>query len=66
MEFFVLLNVLMYVITFQQTISQATAAKYPRTVLHSSGSTTVIPVGQVGRMLQGQTHTSVQSIKVVD
>ncbi|XP_030326737.1 centrosomal protein POC5 isoform X2 [Strigops habroptila] len=50
----------------QQTISQATAAKYPRTVLHSSGSTTVIPVGQVGRMLQGQTHTSVQSIKVVD
>ncbi|XP_065518219.1 centrosomal protein POC5 isoform X3 [Lathamus discolor] len=50
----------------QQTISQATAAKYPRTVLHSSGSTTVIPVGQVGQMLQGQTHTSVQSIKVVD
>ncbi|XP_009478259.1 centrosomal protein POC5 [Pelecanus crispus] len=50
----------------QQTISQATAAKYPRTVLHSSGSTTVRPAGQVGRMLQGQTHTSVQSIKVVD
>ncbi|KAM6109207.1 centrosomal protein POC5 isoform 4-T4 [Phoenicopterus ruber ruber] len=50
----------------QQTISQATAAKYPRTVLHSSGSTTARPAGQVGRMLQGQTHTSVQSIKVVD
>ncbi|KFZ53778.1 Centrosomal protein POC5, partial [Antrostomus carolinensis] len=50
----------------QQTISQATAAKYPRTVLHSSGSTTVRPAGQAGRMLQGQTHTSVQSIKVVD
>uniref|UniRef100_A0A8C5TX48 Centrosomal protein POC5 n=1 Tax=Malurus cyaneus samueli TaxID=2593467 RepID=A0A8C5TX48_9PASS len=50
----------------QQTISQATAAKYPRTVLHSSGSTTVRPAGQVGRVLQGQTHTSVQSIKVVD
>ncbi|XP_072715951.1 centrosomal protein POC5 isoform X7 [Ciconia boyciana] len=50
----------------QQTISQATAAKYPRTVLHYSGSTTVRPAGQVGRMLQGQTHTSVQSIKVVD
>ncbi|XP_076218082.1 centrosomal protein POC5 [Aptenodytes patagonicus] len=50
----------------QQTISQAIAAKYPRTVLHSSGSTTVRPAGQVGRMLQGQTHTSVQSIKVVD
>ncbi|XP_069736390.1 centrosomal protein POC5 [Phaenicophaeus curvirostris] len=50
----------------QQTISQATAAKYPRTVHHSSGSTAVRPAGQVGRMLQGQTHTSVQSIKVVD
>ncbi|XP_014820586.1 PREDICTED: centrosomal protein POC5 isoform X2 [Calidris pugnax] len=50
----------------QQTISQAVAAKYPRSVLHSSGSTTVRPAGQVGRMLQGQTHTSVQSIKVVD
>uniref|UniRef100_A0A8B9Z2Z7 Centrosomal protein POC5 n=1 Tax=Buteo japonicus TaxID=224669 RepID=A0A8B9Z2Z7_9AVES len=50
----------------QQTISQATAAKYPRTVLHSSGSTTVRPAGQAGRMLQGQTHASVQSIKVVD
>ncbi|XP_009463750.1 PREDICTED: centrosomal protein POC5 [Nipponia nippon] len=50
----------------QQTISQATAAKYPRTVLHSSGSTTARPAGQVGRMLQGQTHASVQSIKVVD
>ncbi|XP_063176098.1 centrosomal protein POC5 isoform X4 [Chroicocephalus ridibundus] len=50
----------------QQTISQAIAAKYPRTVLHSSGSTTVRPAGQVGRMLQGQTYTSVQSIKVVD
>ncbi|KAM6033718.1 centrosomal protein POC5 isoform 2-T2 [Chlamydotis macqueenii] len=50
----------------QQTISQATAAKYPRTVLHSSGSTTVRPAGQVGRMLQGQTHITVQSIKVVD
>ncbi|NXJ01700.1 POC5 protein, partial [Psophia crepitans] len=50
----------------QQTISQATAAKYPRTLLHSSGSTTVRPAGQVGRMLQGQTHNSVQSIKVVD
>ncbi|XP_068781628.1 centrosomal protein POC5-like isoform X3 [Struthio camelus] len=50
----------------QQTISQATAAKYPRTVLHASGSTTVRPAGQVGRMLQSQPHTSVQSIKVVD
>lgn len=50
----------------QQTISQATAAKYPRTVFLASGSTTVRPAGQVGRMLQSQTHTSVQSIKVVD
>ncbi|KAM9367667.1 centrosomal protein POC5 [Phaethornis superciliosus] len=50
----------------QQTISQATAAKYPRTVIHSSGSTSVRSSGQAGRMLQGQTHTSVQSIKVVD
>ncbi|XP_040435762.1 centrosomal protein POC5 isoform X1 [Falco naumanni] len=50
----------------QQTVSQATAAKYPRTVLHSSGSTTVRPAGQAGRTLQGQTDTSVQSIKVVD
>ncbi|XP_075302954.1 centrosomal protein POC5 [Opisthocomus hoazin] len=48
----------------QQTISQATAAKYPRTVLHSSSAGR--PAGQVGRMLQGQTHTSVQSIQVVD
>lgn len=63
---FLPLSVLMYLITFQQTISQATAAKYPRTVLHSSGSTTVRPAGQAGRMLQGQTHASVQSIKVVD
>lgn len=60
------IQVLMYVITFQQTISQATAAKYPRTMLHSSDSTTVRPAGQVGRMLQGQTRTNVQSIKVVD
>ncbi|XP_059347997.1 centrosomal protein POC5 isoform X1 [Ammospiza nelsoni] len=50
----------------QQTISQATAAKYPRTVLHSSGSTFARPAGQAGRVLQSQTHTSVQSIKVVD
>lgn len=57
---------LLYLITFQQTISQATAAKYPRTVLYSSGATTVRPAGQVGRMLQSQPHTSVQSIKVVD
>ncbi|XP_054033755.1 centrosomal protein POC5 [Dryobates pubescens] len=50
----------------QQTISQATAAKYPRTLLHSSGSATVRPAGQAGQMLQGQIHSSVQSIKVVD
>ncbi|NXX98128.1 POC5 protein, partial [Centropus bengalensis] len=50
----------------QQTISQATAAKYPRTVHHASGSTIVRPAGQVGRMLQGQTPTTIQSIKVVD
>ncbi|XP_014743518.1 PREDICTED: centrosomal protein POC5 isoform X2 [Sturnus vulgaris] len=50
----------------QQTISQATAAKYPRTVLHSSVSTTAKPAGQAGRVLQGQSYTSVQSIKVVD
>ncbi|XP_058683461.1 centrosomal protein POC5 isoform X2 [Poecile atricapillus] len=50
----------------QQTISQAIAAKYPRTVLHSSGSTSSRPAGQAGRVLQGQTHTIVQSIKVVD
>uniref|UniRef100_A0A8D2NGM2 Centrosomal protein POC5 n=1 Tax=Zonotrichia albicollis TaxID=44394 RepID=A0A8D2NGM2_ZONAL len=50
----------------QQTISQAMAAKYPRTVLHSSGSTFARPAGQAGRVLQSQTHTSVQSIKVVD
>uniref|UniRef100_A0A8C3QJZ7 Centrosomal protein POC5 n=1 Tax=Cyanoderma ruficeps TaxID=181631 RepID=A0A8C3QJZ7_9PASS len=48
----------------QQTISQAVAAKYPRTVLHSSASTSARPAGQAGRVLQGQTN--VQSIKVVD
>ncbi|XP_032297222.1 centrosomal protein POC5 isoform X3 [Coturnix japonica] len=50
----------------QQTISQATAAKYPRTVFLASSSATSRPAGQVGRMLQSQTHTSIQSIKVVD
>ncbi|KGL77078.1 Centrosomal protein POC5, partial [Tinamus guttatus] len=50
----------------QQTISQATAAKYPRTVLHAAGSSAARPAGQAGRMLQSQPHASVQSIKVVD
>ncbi|KAM6230661.1 centrosomal protein POC5 isoform 2-T2 [Porphyrio hochstetteri] len=50
----------------QQTISQATAARYPRTVLHSSHSASLRPAGKAGRMLQGQTANNVQSIKVVD
>lgn len=62
----VLISLFMYLFTLQQTISQATAAKYPRTLLHSSGSATMRPAGQTGRILQGQTPTSVQSIKVVD
>uniref|UniRef100_A0A8C8RU35 Centrosomal protein POC5 n=1 Tax=Pelusios castaneus TaxID=367368 RepID=A0A8C8RU35_9SAUR len=50
----------------QQTISQATAAKYPRTVHHASGATSVRPTGHSGRVPQSQPHANVQSIKVVD
>ncbi|XP_019373255.1 PREDICTED: centrosomal protein POC5 isoform X3 [Gavialis gangeticus] len=50
----------------QQTISQATAAKYPRTLHHASSATTVRPTGQGGRMPHSQSHPHVQSIKVVD
>ncbi|XP_067425196.1 centrosomal protein POC5 isoform X2 [Emydura macquarii macquarii] len=50
----------------QQTISQATAAKYPRTVHHVSGATSMRPTGHSGRMPQSQAHTNIQSIKVVD
>ncbi|XP_074851541.1 centrosomal protein POC5 isoform X2 [Carettochelys insculpta] len=50
----------------QQTISQATAAKYPRTVHQTSSATTMRPTGLGGRMPHSQSHTNVQSIKVVD
>ncbi|XP_074984623.1 centrosomal protein POC5 isoform X3 [Caretta caretta] len=50
----------------QQTISQATAAKYSRTVHHASNATSVRPTGHGGRTPHSQAHTNVQSIKVVD
>nr|XP_006124320.1 centrosomal protein POC5 isoform X2 [Pelodiscus sinensis]XP_006124321.1 centrosomal protein POC5 isoform X2 [Pelodiscus sinensis] len=50
----------------QQTISQATAAKYPRTVHHVSSATSVRPTGHNGRIPHSQSHINVQSIKVVD
>uniref|UniRef100_A0A8C4VLZ7 Centrosomal protein POC5 n=1 Tax=Gopherus evgoodei TaxID=1825980 RepID=A0A8C4VLZ7_9SAUR len=50
----------------QQTISQATAAKYPRTVHHASSATSVRPTGHSGRTPHSQSHTNIQSIKVVD
>ncbi|XP_050800553.1 centrosomal protein POC5 isoform X1 [Gopherus flavomarginatus] len=50
----------------QQTISQATAAKYPRTVHHASSATSVRPTGHSGRTPHCQSHTNIQSIKVVD
>nr|XP_023960322.1 centrosomal protein POC5 isoform X4 [Chrysemys picta bellii] len=50
----------------QQTISQATAAKYPRTVHHASSATSLRPPGHGGRTPHSQSHTNVQSIKVVD
>ncbi|XP_034629673.1 centrosomal protein POC5 isoform X2 [Trachemys scripta elegans] len=50
----------------QQTISQATAAKYPRTVHHASTATSLRPPGHGGRTPHSQSHTNVQSIKVVD
>nr|XP_048707490.1 centrosomal protein POC5 isoform X3 [Caretta caretta] len=49
-----------------QTISQATAAKYSRTVHHASNATSVRPTGHGGRTPHSQAHTNVQSIKVVD
>ncbi|XP_006038260.1 centrosomal protein POC5 [Alligator sinensis] len=50
----------------QQTISQATAAKYPRTLHLASSANTVRPTGQGGRMPHSQSHPHVHSIKVVD
>uniref|UniRef100_A0A8C7A1N2 Centrosomal protein POC5 n=1 Tax=Nothoprocta perdicaria TaxID=30464 RepID=A0A8C7A1N2_NOTPE len=47
----------------QQTISQAIAAKYPRTVLHGAGSSAA---RAAGRLLQSQPQPGVQPIKVVD
>ncbi|XP_043403110.1 centrosomal protein POC5 isoform X5 [Chelonia mydas] len=49
-----------------QTISQATAAKYSRTVHHASNATSVRPTGHGGRTPHSQAHTNIQSIKVVD
>ncbi|MEE6458555.1 hypothetical protein FKM82_000343 [Ascaphus truei] len=48
----------------QQTISQATAAKYPRSALQSASSISGRSTGQSGRA--HHVHTSVHSIKVVD
>uniref|UniRef100_A0A452GMY3 Centrosomal protein POC5 n=2 Tax=Gopherus agassizii TaxID=38772 RepID=A0A452GMY3_9SAUR len=50
----------------QQTISQATAAKYPRTVHHASSATSLRPTRHSGRTPHSQSHTNIQSIKVVD
>ncbi|XP_056396282.1 centrosomal protein POC5 isoform X2 [Hyla sarda] len=48
----------------QQTISQAIAAKYPRTALQSSSSISGRVTGQSART--SQVHSGVHSIKVVD
>uniref|UniRef100_A0A8D0HIW0 Centrosomal protein POC5 n=1 Tax=Sphenodon punctatus TaxID=8508 RepID=A0A8D0HIW0_SPHPU len=50
----------------QQTISQATAAKYSRSVHHASNATSVRPAGHGGRAPHSQYHSNIQSIKVVD
>uniref|UniRef100_A0A8D2ISP5 Centrosomal protein POC5 n=1 Tax=Varanus komodoensis TaxID=61221 RepID=A0A8D2ISP5_VARKO len=49
----------------QQTISQATAAKYPRTLHQFSNAISVRPPGHSGKT-HTQTHSNIQSIKVVD
>ncbi|KAM4051705.1 centrosomal protein POC5 isoform 2-T2 [Anomaloglossus baeobatrachus] len=48
----------------QQTISQAIAAKYPRSTLHGASSTTGRGAGQSART--SHVHSGVHSIKVVD
>ncbi|OCU02409.1 hypothetical protein XELAEV_18008172mg [Xenopus laevis] len=48
----------------QQTISQATAAKYPRSALQSANSVGGRSTGQSGRV--SQSHAGIHSIKVVD
>lgn len=48
----------------QQTISQAIAAKYPRSTLHSASSISGRGTGQSART--SHTHSGVHSIKVVD
>ncbi|XP_077203496.1 centrosomal protein POC5 isoform X2 [Paroedura picta] len=48
----------------QQTISQATAAKYPRTLHHFPSTTSTRPPGHSGKT--PQPHSIIQSIKVVD
>ncbi|KAM4710535.1 centrosomal protein POC5 isoform 2-T2 [Discoglossus pictus] len=48
----------------QQTISQAIAAKYPRSAMQSSSSVSGRSTGQSGRT--PQVHTGVHSIRVVD
>nr|XP_056704583.1 centrosomal protein POC5 [Euleptes europaea] len=49
----------------QQTISQATAAKYPRTLHHFPSSASTRPPGHSGKT-PSQPHSIIQSIKVVD
>ncbi|XP_060091818.1 centrosomal protein POC5 isoform X2 [Heteronotia binoei] len=49
----------------QQTISQATAAKYPRTLHHFPSTTSTRPSGHSGKT-PPQPHSIIQSIKVVD
>uniref|UniRef100_A0A8D0DKQ2 Centrosomal protein POC5 n=1 Tax=Salvator merianae TaxID=96440 RepID=A0A8D0DKQ2_SALMN len=49
----------------QQTISQATAAKYPRTLHQFSNAFSMKPLEHSGKT-PTQTHANIQSIKVVD
>ncbi|XP_015275892.1 PREDICTED: centrosomal protein POC5 isoform X2 [Gekko japonicus] len=49
----------------QQTISQATAAKYPRTLHHFPSTASTRPPGHSGKT-PPQPHSIIQSIKVVD
>ncbi|XP_063151605.1 centrosomal protein POC5 [Candoia aspera] len=49
----------------QQTISQATAAKYPRTVHQFSNAISMRHLGHSGKT-HAQTHSNIQSIKVVE
>ncbi|XP_054842998.1 centrosomal protein POC5 isoform X2 [Eublepharis macularius] len=49
----------------QQTVSQATAAKYPRTLHHFPSAASTRPPGHSGKT-PPQPHSIIQSIKVVD